>query len=133
MRFGFTFKALWASIPIYQMTLFSSKASILLQYKRVFKIRTMMLACNIMLGVVVVYGTWTFISAWLNCVPVAKFWNDSLPGYCLSREGLWFSNSAMHILTDLILIVLPMPVLKSLQLARKQKVALMGVFALGGL
>ncbi|KAL1969320.1 hypothetical protein VTN77DRAFT_9512 [Rasamsonia byssochlamydoides] len=124
--------ALWATIPLYQMTLFSSKVSILLQYRRVFKIKNMLLACNIMLGVLVVYGTWTFVSAWLNCIPVAKFWNDSLPGYCLDKEGLWFSNSAMHILSDIIILLLPMPVLKSLQLPTRQKVALMGVFALGG-
>lgn len=115
------------------MTLFSSKASILLQYRRVFKIRKMLLACNIMLGAIAVYGTWTFLSAWLNCIPVAKFWDDSIPGFCLSKEGLWFSNSAMHILSDVIVLVLPMPVLRSLQLPTKQKVALMGVFALGGL
>jgi hypothetical protein len=93
----------------------------------------MRLACSIILSVIGVYGTWAFISAWLNCLPVAKFWNESLDGYCLNKEGLWFSNSALHILSDLIILILPMPVLKSLQLPKKQKMALMAVFALGGL
>lgn len=91
------------------------------------------MACNAMIGVLALYGTWTILSAWLNCIPVSKFWDDSVPGNCLSKEGLWFSNSAMHILTDVIILILPMPVLKSLQLPKKQKIALMGVFALGGL
>lgn len=93
----------------------------------------MRLACAILIGFIVVYGTWTVVSAWANCVPLAKFWDPSVPGFCLNKEALWFSNSAVHILTDLLILILPMPVLKSLQLPRKQKLALMAVFALGGL
>lgn len=98
-----------------------------------FPTRRMRIACNTMIAVLATYGTWTILSAWLNCIPVSKFWDDSVPGYCLNKEGLWFSNAAMHILTDLVILVLPMPVLNSLQLPKRQKIALMGVFALGGL
>ncbi|KAL5343792.1 hypothetical protein BJX70DRAFT_393840 [Aspergillus crustosus] len=121
----------WASVPIYQASLITTKASILLQYKRVFSTPRMRLACYILIGFLGMWGTWTFISAWLNCVPVAKFWNDSLEGYCLDKKALWFSNSAIHIFTDIVLLVFPMPVLKKLQLPSRQKLALMGVFALG--
>jgi hypothetical protein len=47
--------------------------------------------------------------------------------------ALWFTFAATSIVTDLAIWLLPMPVLKSLQLPRKQKYSLMGVFALGGL
>lgn len=124
---------MWASIPLYQMTLFSSKISILLQYRRIFAIQKMRFACNILLVIVVIYATWTFISGWLNCVPVAKFWDSSVKGYCLSKTGLWFSNSGVHIASDLIILVLPMPVIKSLKLPQRQRIALMAIFALGGL
>ena len=93
----------------------------------------MQLACTLLIGFLVAYGTWTIVSAWANCVPLAKFYDPSVPGFCFDKEALWFSNSAIHILTDLIILVYPMPVLRSLQLPRRQKVALMGVFALGGL
>jgi hypothetical protein len=39
----------------------------------------------------------------------------------------------MNIATDLTLLILPMPLLSQLHLPRRQKVALLGVFALGGL
>ncbi|KAL2861468.1 hypothetical protein BJX68DRAFT_5530 [Aspergillus pseudodeflectus] len=121
----------WASVPIYQASLITTKASILLQYKRVFSTPRMRLACYFLLGFLGVWGTWTFVSAWLNCVPVAKFWDDSLDGFCLDKKALWFSNSAIHIFTDILLLIFPMPVLKKLQLPSRQKLALMGVFALG--
>lgn len=123
----------WASIPIYQTSLISTKMSILLQYKRVFSTPRMRLACWIMIGFLGLYGTWTIISAWASCVPLAKFWDPTVPGFCLDKKALWFSNSAIHIITDILILIYPMPVLKSLQLPKKQKFALMAVFALGGL
>ncbi|KAJ5129587.1 uncharacterized protein N7515_005626 [Penicillium bovifimosum] len=122
----------WASVPIYQTSLISTKMSILLQYKRVFSMPHMRLACWLLIGFLGAYGSWTIASAWANCVPLAKFWDPSIPGFCFDKKALWFSNSAIHILTDILILIYPMPVLKSLQLPKKQKFALMAVFALGG-
>ncbi|EAU33640.1 conserved hypothetical protein [Aspergillus terreus NIH2624] len=124
-------KYFWASVPIYQTTLIVTKASILLQYKRVFSTPRMRLACWGLIGFLGVYGTWTILSAWLNCLPLAKFWDDTVKGFCLDKKALWFSNSAIHIFTDILILVYPMPVLKNLQVPRRQKIALMAVFALG--
>lgn len=65
------------------------------------------------------------------CAPIAYFWNHELTGHCLNRHAIWFSNAAMNILTDIIIFILPMPVLKELHLPRRQKWALIAVFALG--
>lgn len=46
---------------------------------------------------------------------------------------MWFTNAAINIATDFIIILLPMPVIKSLQLARRQKLALYVIFAIGGM
>ncbi|KAJ5168789.1 uncharacterized protein N7482_004383 [Penicillium canariense] len=122
----------WISIPMYQTSLIATKMSILLQYQRVFSTPRMRLACNLLIGLLAVYGTWTVVTAWATCVPLAKFWDPSVPGFCFDKKALWFSNSAIHILTDVMILIYPMPVLKSLQLPKRQKFALMGVFALGG-
>ncbi|KAJ5773208.1 hypothetical protein N7457_008104 [Penicillium paradoxum] len=122
----------WATVPIYQTSLISTKMSILLQYKRVFSTPNMRLACWLLIAFLGIYGSWTIASAWANCVPLAKFWDDTVPGFCFNKKALWFSNSAIHILTDILILIYPMPVLRSLQLPRKQKLALMAVFALGG-
>lgn len=85
------------------------------------------------MAIVTIYASWAVVSGYLNCIPVAKFWDRSIPGHCLSFEALWFFNAAMNLITDMVLLVLPMPVLNSLQLPRKQRIALMAVFAIGGL
>jgi hypothetical protein len=118
---------------MYNSSLFSTKASIVLLYLRAFPARSMRIACYVALGFIGVYGLWAILSGYLNCIPVAKFWDNTLDGGCINMEALWFSNAIVHIITDITILLMPMPILSSLQLPRKQKIALMAVFALGGL
>ncbi|CEJ60339.1 hypothetical protein PMG11_08916 [Penicillium brasilianum] len=126
------FKAFWLTIPFYNAAVLCAKASILMQYFRVFPTRRMRIVCWVLITVLGVYGTWCVISAFLTCIPVAKFWNPTLPGYCLSRPGLWFSNASMHITTDLAILIVPIPALIAIDIPKRQKIALMIMFALGG-
>ncbi|KAJ6110336.1 Integral membrane protein [Penicillium sp. IBT 16267x] len=125
-------KAFWLTIPFYNAGVLCAKASILIQYFRVFPTQRMRIVCWVMITILAIYGTWAVISAFLNCIPVAKFWDDSIPGFCLSKPGLWFSNASMHIATDLVILIIPIPALIIIEVPRKQKVALMILFALGG-
>ncbi|KAE8351747.1 integral membrane protein [Aspergillus coremiiformis] len=125
-------KAFWITIPFYNAALLSAKASILLQYFRVFPTSRMRLINWTMLGILGIYGSWAVLSGFLNCIPVAKFWDKTIPGYCLAEKGLWFSNASMHIATDLAILVIPIPALSQLDLPKRQKIALITVFALGG-
>ncbi|KAL4788453.1 hypothetical protein BJX76DRAFT_365745 [Aspergillus varians] len=125
-------KAFWITIPFYNAALLCAKASILMQYFRVFPSRRMRNVCWIMIGVLATYGTWAVLSGFLNCIPVARFWDPTIPGSCLSSKNLWFSNASMHIATDLAILFIPIPALAALELPRKQRVALISIFALGG-
>lgn len=49
---------------------------------------------------------------------------------CLPYQ-IWWANAAMHLTADLVIMALPMPILSTLKLPRRQKYALVGVFALG--
>lgn len=93
----------------------------------------MRLICWIMITILALYGTWAVISAFLNCIPVAKFWDPTIEGFCLNKPALWFSNAAMHITTDIAILIIPIPALASIDVPRRQKIALMLMFALGGL
>jgi hypothetical protein len=85
-----------------------------------------------MLAIIIAYGLWTFIASILTCYPVAYFWDKSIKGgHCLNLLAYWFSNAGMNIATDLALYIMPIPVLNSLQLPRRQKYGLMLVFAVG--
>ncbi|KAL3452017.1 hypothetical protein BJX65DRAFT_320778 [Aspergillus insuetus] len=126
-------KRLWVAIPMYNASLALTKISILFQYLRIFPSYRFRIICFIVMGVVILYSTWAIVSGFVNCVPVAKFWDREMSGTCLSFEAVWFFNASMNITTDLTLLVLPMPLISQLHLPKRQKFALLAVFALGGL
>ncbi|KAF1356127.1 hypothetical protein BDV97DRAFT_364919 [Delphinella strobiligena] len=126
------YKALWASVPVYQLSLTLTKISILLQYWRVFistSIRRLIIA---LFAVTVVYGMWSVFSTLLMCIPVSYFWKEDIAGgHCLNKYSVWFANASLNIVTDIAIFILPMPVLHDLHLPRRQRFALMAVFGLG--
>ncbi|KAK5719515.1 hypothetical protein LTR15_008039 [Elasticomyces elasticus] len=123
---------LWASIWVYYLALGAVKCSILLQYLRIFTQRRFQVTCYVMIGVVGVYTAWAVFSAIFACTPVALFWDNTLQGTCFSRLAVWFANAGFNIATDFITTALPLPMLRALHLPRHQKLALLVVFALGG-
>ena len=91
-------KTLYGSIPIYLTGLATTKASIVMQYMRVFVGDRIQRAFKISLGIVVAYGLWTFWSACFTCFPVAKFWNkDIKSGYCMNYTALWYVLITVYI------------------------------------
>jgi hypothetical protein len=44
---------------------------------------------------------------------------------------VWYANAVMQIFTDVVILILPMPLLSKLHLPRRQKVGMMLVFGVG--
>lgn len=129
-------KAFYVSIWVYNLSMSCTKFSILLQYLRIFPQRLFRRACHIMLVIVSIYTAWTFFSAVFACWPISYFWTqiqDPSGGKCLNRFAVWFANAGVNIATDIGIGLLPLRVLKELELPKRQRVALMVVFGLGGL
>ena len=116
------------------MSLVFSRISILLLFRRIFTYRWTKRAIQIVLVLVIAIGIWLVISVCTACVPLEAFWNWSLfwttKVYC-QPGNIWWANAALHVASDLVIMALPMPVLSALKLPRRQKYALVGVFALG--
>lgn len=82
-------KPFWASIVIYNIGLFFTKFSILLQYLRIFPHRLFRRLCWALMGFLFVWSCWTVFSAIFFCTPVAKFWQPDLDGWCFSEWAIW--------------------------------------------
>ena len=80
-----------------------------------------------------VYGLFCFWSSLIPCIPVARYWDPSIPGGCINRSDLHYALAGFNILNDIALLVAPMPYLKNLQIPRKAKAVLIAVFACGSL
>lgn len=119
---------------IYYLGLTLIKASILCQFQRFFVGPTIRRACWALLAMIVTYGICTILGAAFSCTPVSFFWQRTIKGgHCINLLAFWFTNATFNIVSDMAIVILPMPVLKGLHLPKKQKFSLIFVFAVGGL
>uniref|UniRef100_A0A093V2E9 Rhodopsin domain-containing protein n=1 Tax=Talaromyces marneffei PM1 TaxID=1077442 RepID=A0A093V2E9_TALMA len=58
----------------------------------------------------------------------AKIWDSNVPGYCVNAIAAYYGSSLG---LDVLIIILPIPVLLKLRLNYKQKLVLVGMFATG--
>ncbi|KAK5111332.1 hypothetical protein LTR62_005172 [Meristemomyces frigidus] len=108
-----------------------TKASILMQYLRVFSGKRTCVLCYILLAASLPVVLWAVLGGTLLCTPVAKLWNPDLPGHCLSAHKYWTSVAAIDIIMDFLVLCVPIPAVFNLHLPSKQKISLVIVFLLG--
>lgn len=126
-----TLQTFWIAQGFYKLTINLTKASILLLYLRIFVQRPFRIICYIMLGIVLSYMIATWFATIFQCTPIPRAWDKGLDGTCIDITANWYANAGFSIATDVIILVLPMPILYKLRLPSNQKRALMFVFALG--
>lgn len=71
------------------------------------------------------------LGSFLICQPLAYNWDQTIDGHCGSSITLWMCHGVLNIVTDLIVLLLPMPYIYSLELALYKKLVLMATFGLG--
>lgn len=77
------------------------------------------------------FGIGNTLMAFLICRPFAKNWDPLLPGVCGSAIKALVATSVINLVVDLMIIVLPMPMVWQLQMAARKKIALTMTFGLG--
>ena len=69
-----------------------------------------------------------------QCHPLSYAWNKNIHGgKCINFNSVTWANGAINIFQDLLIIALPIPEVRNLQLERKKKIGLYIMFGLGGL
>ena len=115
-------------------TLFFTKMSFCFQYLRIFPGKRMRIAIYITIAASVIYILQSVLTMVLMCQPLSSFWEDGgfiVPGKCLDFKTTLYISAAINLVTDIMIILLPIPGLKSLQLPAREKIGLIAVFSLG--
>ena len=121
----------WLSVVLYCAGLFSAKMTFLLQYYRVLAVQRMRIIYIIAIVIVGAWGLSQLLIGILMCRPIRGFWDNSVEATCIPNYPQFYINAAGNIATDIAVFLLPMPVLKHLNLPKTQKLLLIGVFSLG--
>ncbi|KAK4465106.1 putative integral membrane protein [Cladorrhinum samala] len=126
-----TLKLFYVAQAFYKLSINMTKLSILLLYLRIFPSRWFRISCHLLIGVILTYMIATTAASIWQCTPVPRAWDKSISGTCISITANWYSNAAFSIVTDVIILALPMYPIFTSKLPKSQKLALMAVFALG--
>lgn len=81
-----------------------------------------------------VSATWIsyFVANIFQCTPFNYNWNKTIPGgHCFNVVAFALSSSAPNIVTDLIVIFLPIRTVIELKVSRGRKIGLMLIFLTG--
>lgn len=131
-------KLLYAGEISYGAGIVLAKLSILVFYRRVFPMAHVSHAWRTCWWVLFVFSSLMIvmtIPGIFQCRPIAFFWDRAIPGGQCSVQGVPFfiSTSIINILSDFLILVLPLPALVKLQIGKSKKIGLIGLFLLGGL
>ncbi|OAP65557.1 hypothetical protein AYL99_01529 [Fonsecaea erecta] len=125
------FEWLWIAQLLYKFANGMTKISIVLLYLRIFPTRKFQILAWAVIAYVVAYCTAAVCTSIWQCNPIAKAWKKTLPGHCIDIGKLWYANSVLTIVADLVLIAMPVNQIVRLKLPLSQKLGLIFVFSLG--
>lgn len=119
-----------------------AKASILLLYQRLFKpSKVTKWIIHSTLVLVVTYHLAIMFATIFACAPRKKAWDVRWGGgECVKQTRdtpkivqITIAGAAVNVFTDVMILIIPVPVVWKLQLPRRQKIAVLAIFATGAL
>lgn len=111
------------------------KSSILVLYVRLFRTQTFKRVAFVVWLYTLGWAISAFFSNVFQCTPVSFFWDKEQPGHCIPNAliTIGMTNGVLSFVGDLIILCLPIPMILKLQIDKRRKIALVGMFMLGGL
>ncbi|CAI6341314.1 unnamed protein product [Periconia digitata] len=108
------------------------KLAVLLLYKRLFgSVRTYRIIIWTFIGILLCMTLGNIISASVSCIPFEANWKYIRGAKCLEQQK-WFSYIVIpNIITDVFLLILPLPIVWTLHTSRHVKAGLTVTFLIG--
>lgn len=133
--FSYALKLFYIDESFYLAVLVLTKISILFFYLRIFPQRKFRWACYAVMGWVGLSGTVFVFLQIFQCVPVSFVWEGWLgtfgPHWCLNVHALTYTAAAFSITQDLIILIMPLPLLWNLNTGLRQRIDIGIMFSLG--
>ncbi|KAL1596982.1 hypothetical protein SLS60_008564 [Paraconiothyrium brasiliense] len=119
---------------LYTPSVMFLKLSIVALYWRLFgltkKARIPLLLLG---GVIIAWGITIALIVIFNCDPIAGSWDLTLAttAKCVDKKSFYVGGSVPNVITDLVLVIMPLPYVWKLHASIAQRIVLGGIFALG--
>ena len=119
---------------IYFPGLLGYKMSILCLYLRIFNVNRSFRYCT--WAVMFITSGYLFSNLWAQifiCRPIAKYWRPDLPGHCTLEPKSDYGYGSLNFITDLLILVLPLPMVWRLKLSSRDKLGVSVTFVIGSM
>ncbi|KAK0130433.1 hypothetical protein ONS96_000952 [Cadophora gregata f. sp. sojae] len=124
-------KSLYGCYLSYTTSITFTKLSIMATYVR-FLPPGIARKINFALAVVILlFWISSIFSIIFQCVPAQAAWNYSVKGQCHPIKTFFLSLSTFNVITDILLCILPVPLLWSLKMPKAQRAVLCLLFCMG--
>jgi hypothetical protein len=107
------------------------KTSIALFMVRIFGSNGTFKAGIVALFIVWAWATSIILACFLLCQPFIYNWDTSVNGHCGNRPAAFMVAGIMNVITDAMVIALPLPHIWKLKLNMQKKIGLTSVFGVG--
>ena len=104
--------------------------------QRLFKpYKRFIIASNVLIAFISLRETAAVLTNTFQCWPVQYFYNKTIKGgHCMkARNKFYITMGALSMIEDVMILVMPQPVIWGLHLSMRKKVGLAIVFSLGSL
>ncbi len=114
-------------------TLFCIKISIILFNVSVFQTRIFKKMSIVVAIMTFIWMIGSFLGTLLQCSPPSYFWNKNQEGRCITNTLLTIglTSAVLSCVGDVVIYVMPIPLLVKLNLNKSAKLGVLCVFALG--
>lgn len=68
-----------------------------------------------------------------TCVPIQKYWNRTIEGRCNEEALQYIITSSITVVTDILVLIIPIKIIVGLQMPRKLKIILGCLLCAGGM
>lgn len=116
---------------LYELAITLTKTSLLLFYSRIFKEPRFKITLYVIAGLVVATFFAGLGTVFAQCQPVSRLWDPTEPGTCIDIVGFIIGFGVVNILLNTIILLLPLPMIWSLEIERRHKLGLSAAFMLG--
>ncbi|KAI9876590.1 MAG: hypothetical protein M1830_006168 [Pleopsidium flavum] len=125
-------KATLAAEALYAPGIAPVKFSILLLYHRLFRNRRLNVALWCVGAFVLCMTIAAVPLAIFACVPIKGIWDPTVKSRCINFNTWIIFHGSQNVVTDFLILCLPIPLVWKLNMATSRKVQVTGIFMLGG-
>jgi len=119
---------------LYSPALAFAKLSFLCLYLNLSPARSFRAGVNFTIFVVVGSSVSIVISLLAACEPFAKNIDVTVTeGQCLNKAALYIATGVLNIITDIMVIILPIPMVLRLHMSKERKIMVIGIFGVGSM